>query len=158
MTLARHSTVGEGLLVGAMGAASVALWFLLVDSLAGRPLYTPTTLGAALFGSGVGGAAALWGYTVFHYLAFAAVGVLAAYSTHLAERSPVLLALFAVLFVTFEVGFYGMTAVLHATSVLGELTWIQIAAGNLLATAVMGGFLWRTHPAVRPGLIEALSR
>jgi hypothetical protein len=85
------------------------------------------------------------------------VGLLATYSTHLAERRPEVLALFAVLFVVFQVGFYGMTAVLHMTDVLGSLTWYQIAAGNLLATAVMGGYLWRAHPAIRENLVVALS-
>src|SRR5881398_1966295 len=43
------SLVQEGMLAGLIGAATVALWFLIVDALAGRPLYTPTVLGSALF-------------------------------------------------------------------------------------------------------------
>ena len=40
----------EGLVAGIIGALTVALWFLVVDVLHGRPLYTPTVLGTALFG------------------------------------------------------------------------------------------------------------
>src|SRR5204863_4981813 len=44
----------EGLIAGLVGAATVALWFLLVDTVQGRPLYTPTVLGSALFSRGAG--------------------------------------------------------------------------------------------------------
>src|SRR5436309_2995251 len=44
----------EGLVAGLVGAATVALWFLLVDTVQGRPLYTPTVLGSALFSRGAG--------------------------------------------------------------------------------------------------------
>src|SRR3989449_5423278 len=37
----------EGLIAGLVGAATIAVWFLLLDSLSGRPLYTPTVLGTA---------------------------------------------------------------------------------------------------------------
>jgi hypothetical protein len=41
--------VANGLAAGLLGASIVALFFLLVDLLAGRPFWTPTLLGAALF-------------------------------------------------------------------------------------------------------------
>jgi len=39
----------EGMIAGVIGAIAVAVWFLLLDTAAGRPLYTPTVL--ALFHS-----------------------------------------------------------------------------------------------------------
>jgi hypothetical protein len=160
--LKKHHTVGEGLLVGALGAATVALWFMIVDIAAGEPFHTPIILGGGLLSllgvSGGGAMAQLVSYSVFHYAAFAAVGILAAFSTHLAERAPVFLALFLLLFVTFQFGFYGITAVLAVTDFLGSLAWYQIAIGNLLATAVMGGFLWQTHPVIRTNLEVALAK
>jgi len=159
--LERHHTVGEGLLVGALGAATVALWFMFVDIVAGEPFNTPIVLGNGLLGllgvSGVGVMTALISYSVFHYLAFAAVGILAAFSTHLSVRTPVFLALFVPLFMTFQLGFYGITAAFAVTDFLGAMAWYQIAIGNLLATAVMGGFLWKTHPVLRTNLDLALS-
>lgn len=163
MSRARHNTLLEGILTGALGASTVAGWFLAVDLLAGAPFQTPSILGAALLGlpspaPGELQMAALVAYTVFHYAAFAVVGLTAAASTHLAESQPVVLALFAVLFVTFEVGFYGLVAMLHASELLGGLAWYQIGAGNLLASGIMGGFLLQTHPRIRRGIVVALGR
>jgi hypothetical protein len=150
--------VREGVWVGFVGATAVALWFLLVDTLAGQPLQTPAALGGALFRLPAESAgAALAAYTGFHYVAFGAVGVLAAYSTRLAEQHPHVLAFFLLLFAVFQAAFYGMVAVLDMTMVLGELTWVQIAAGNLVATTAMGGLLWRRHPAVRRALAVGLA-
>ena len=42
----------EGLIAGLVGAATVAIWFLIIDTIQGRPLYTPAVLGAALFHRG----------------------------------------------------------------------------------------------------------
>jgi hypothetical protein len=159
--LKRHHTLWEGLLVGALGAATVALWFMFVDIAAGEPFLTPITLGKGLLALLAVTAGSPWtaliSYSVFHYAAFAGVGLIAAYSTHLAERMPFFLALFVPLFVTFQLGFYGITAVLSVSQFLGNMAWLQIAAGNLLATVVMGGFLWKTHPAIRTNLDLALS-
>lgn len=44
----------EGIVAGLTGAATLAVWFLLLDSLDGRPFYTPSALGTALFRGGVG--------------------------------------------------------------------------------------------------------
>jgi hypothetical protein len=150
--------VREGIWVGFVGATAVAFWFLLIDTLAGQPLQTPAALGGALFRLPAESAGtALAAYTGFHYIAFGAVGVLAAYSTRLAERHPHVLAFFLLLFAVFQAAFYGMVGVLDMTMVLGELTWVQIAAGNLVATTAMGGLLWRRHPAVRRALSVALA-
>src|SRR5207249_9423879 len=42
----------EGMIAGVIGAATVAVWFLLLDTAAGHPLYTPTVLGTAIFRRG----------------------------------------------------------------------------------------------------------
>src|SRR5437870_3627508 len=44
----------EGIVAGILGAAMIAVWFLILDSLNGRPLYTPTVIGTALFRGGQG--------------------------------------------------------------------------------------------------------
>lgn len=41
----------EGIIAGLIGAAILALWFLMIDTLHGRPLYTPSMLGSAIFRS-----------------------------------------------------------------------------------------------------------
>ena len=39
----------EGFVGGCIGAAAVATWFLLVDTIGGRPFFTPAMLGSAVF-------------------------------------------------------------------------------------------------------------
>ena len=42
----------EGLVAGLIGAATIAVWFFILDLYNGRPFYTPNVLGAALSLSG----------------------------------------------------------------------------------------------------------
>lgn len=154
-----HSIVREGMLAGVIGATAVAVWFFFVDVIAGRPLFTPTVLGEGFI--------SIFGrtpepqvvnviiYTLFHYAAFILVGLVAVVLVHAGERMPSVLAGSLILFVAIELGFYGLVVLLHQT-VLGNLAWYNILAGNLLAAVLMGTYLWRTHPALRKGLVAAL--
>ncbi|TMA40270.1 MAG: hypothetical protein E6J83_14090, partial [Deltaproteobacteria bacterium] len=74
----------EGILAGLVGAGAIALWFLILDTIRGRPFYTPTVLGTALFGSGAGLSAPaqlpasldlVLSFTWVHVLAFLLIGV-----------------------------------------------------------------------------------
>lgn len=159
---AQHAVIREGIIAGALGATAVALWFLIVDVIAGRPFFTPLTLGRALF-SVLGAIPAdesplvhLAAYTAFHYIAFAGVGIVAALIIHAAEEEPAVLAGALILFLAFEVGFLGFVALLKETTGLGDLAWYQITIGNLLAASAMGTYLWRTHPELRDELRHAL--
>jgi hypothetical protein len=155
-----HSLGREGVIAGILGATAVAIWFLAVDAIAGHPLSTPTMLGTALF-SIVGGTAHesaltyLVAYTAFHYAAFIASGLVVAYVAHKAETEPSVLMIFMLLFIIFELGFYGVILML-AESTLRAMAWYQIAAGNVLAAAVMGTYMWRTHPALGEGFAHAV--
>ncbi|MBV9110277.1 MAG: hypothetical protein JO306_12775 [Gemmatimonadetes bacterium] len=163
--MADRTLLREGVVAGLAGAAGVAGWFLVVDALAGHPLFTPDALGRLLFGAlglptappGSIDPIVVAAYTVFHCIVFVAVGVAAALLVRAAERQPVVLALFAVLFVIIELGFYGVAAVVDTTGVLGRLAWWQIAGGNLLAVALMGGYLARRHPGLGERIDYVLS-
>lgn len=159
MRTGTHSIVREGVIAGFLGATGVAVWFFVVDLIGGRPLFTPNTLGEGLlsiFGRGAEPEALnILAYTIFHYAAFTVVGMLAVVIVHAGERMPSVLAGSLILFVAIELGFYGLTALLQET-VLGNLAWYQILAGNLLAAILMGTYLWRSHPAMREGLVRAL--
>ncbi|MGH8069924.1 MAG: hypothetical protein ACRERE_32715, partial [Candidatus Entotheonellia bacterium] len=50
----RSTTYKEGFVAGLIGAATIMAWFLILDAIQGRPLYTPTVLGTALFRGGEG--------------------------------------------------------------------------------------------------------
>jgi len=154
-----HSTIREGVIAGVIGATAVAVWFFVVDIIAGHPLYTPSLLGEgfiSIFGPAPEAQAVnIIIYTMFHYAAFILVGTIAVILVHAGERAPSVLAGSMILFVAFELGFYGLVALLRQ-SVLGNLAWYQILAGNLLAALLMGTYLWRSHPALREGLVRAL--
>jgi hypothetical protein len=150
-----HSTIREGVIAGGLGALAVALWFLLVDGIAGHPLHTPALLGAMVLrtpdpitaaeGQNRLMFAAL--YTPIHFILFALFGVLVVFLMHRANKQPSLLTLALILFAVFEGGFTGIVAMLEQTA-LGDLAWYQVAIGNLIAVIVMGWYLWRRHPDV----------
>ena len=154
-----QSVSREGVIAGTIGATTVAVWFFFVDLIAGRALFTPTTLGRGLI-SVLGGApfsdtTSVIVYTVFHYLAFFAVGILLAWVTHRAETEPHVLVIFMMLFIIFELGFLGITAMLAETG-LSRLAWYQVAAGNVLAAVGMGWYLWKAHPALKAEFAKAV--
>jgi len=147
----------EGFVAGLTGAAAVAIWFLIVDLVNGRPLFTPAMLGQAVF-SGLRDPslvaiepASVIMYTALHVVAFIAVGMLASALVAEAEEVPHILWLLVVLFVVFEFGFYIVVAVL-LTPLLRALAWVNVAIGNLIAALGMGYFLWRAHPRLQEEL------
>ncbi|MEO5740241.1 MAG: hypothetical protein ABIS29_06575 [Vicinamibacterales bacterium] len=155
------SVVREGITAGVIGATAVAVWFLIVDTIAGHPFYTPTVLGEAVFGffgppAGETSAMHVIGYTFVHYAAFIALGTLLAFIVRRAEVDTGVLAGLLLLFVIFEVGFYGATALLSQWGRLGDLAWYQVGAANLLAAGLMGNYIWRGHPALKQQFAYAL--
>jgi hypothetical protein len=95
-------------------------------------------------------------YTVIHYFMFALVGILAATIVRAGEREPGLLAGALILFVAIEIGFYGLSAMLAESPLLGALAWYQIGLANLVAALAMGTYLWRRHPLLGRRLGYAL--
>lgn len=158
---AAHNTVREGVVAGVIAATGVAVWFLVVDVVSGHgAFYTPQLLGAALFsvfGNTAGDSPVLHiaVYTVFHYAAFIASGLIASRVVHRAEQEPSVLITFTLLFIIFELGFYGIAATMAETR-MHALAWYQIAAGNVLAALLMGVYLYRTHPALRQEFAHAM--
>ena len=147
----------EGLAAGLLGAATIALWFLILDTAAGRPFHTPTILGTAIFrsGQGLAGAGAVPVslemvvlYTWVHGLVFCIIGGVAARLLAVAERQPNAGFGILLLFVVFEFGFLVVT-LLFAEPVLHALTWPAILGGNLLAALAMGAYFWRRHPTLQ---------
>lgn len=146
-----HPMLYEGVLAGVIGASAIAVWFLIVDTIAGRPLFTPMTLGRGLLGafafepSRTDVATPVLVYTAFHYAAFMFVGLAASLVVYLARKQPSALFGFLLLFVVTEVGVYALVGILDVASPLGRSAWLQIMAGNVLAALAMGAFFWRRH-------------
>jgi len=147
----------EGIVAGVIGAATIAVWFLLLDTIEGRPLYTPTVLGTALFRRGAGlvspGALPVsfemvLMYTWVHGLVFCVVGGIVSRLLAVAEQKLDLGFGILLLFVVFEFGFIA-AAMVVAEPILHALAWPAVLVGNLLAAAAMGLYFWRRHPHLR---------
>jgi hypothetical protein len=153
----RIRLTAEGVTAGIIGGATIALWFLVLDSLHGHPLYTPTLLGAAIFrpetpiappGALPVSVPMVLLFTALHGLIFVGVGEIAALLLRLAERNANYtfgIVLFLVIFLS---GFLFVTMI-FAGDVLDVLSWQAVFAGNILAVAAMGLYFKRLHPNVK---------
>jgi len=144
----------DGIIAGVIGAAVIALWFLIIDTFNGRPLYTPTVLGTALFKGGVGlntpeslavNLEAVLMFTWVHGLIFIVIGGIASRLLGVAEHNPNVGFGILLLFVVFEFGFVAVNLA-FADTVLHALSWQAVLLGNLLAASSMAGYFWRRHP------------
>ncbi len=155
-------TLRDGITAGLLGAAGVAVWFLAVDMIAGQPFSTPDFLGRALLrglGRGIENHDLTYfvvAYTLFHIVAFVALGCVASVLITASRKAPQFTAGMALFFAVFEVGFYFLTLMLSSGNVLGSLAWYQIGAANLVASALMGGYLLKRHPEFAGNLTHAL--
>lgn len=157
-----HGTIREGLIAGALGATGVAAWFLLVDAISGQPFFTPRVLGEAVKSivapDNVASALVIVAlYTVFHYAMFFIAGIVAVALVHASARQPALLAGVTILFVAFEVEYYGFVLLLQQATALEGIAWYQVGAANLVAAGLMGRYLWVQHPELTHRLNESLS-
>lgn len=156
-----HSILREGAVAGIIGATVVAVWFLVVDMVSNELFHTPDLLGRSvlsIFGSTADDSRFMVVslYTLFHYGAFILAGMLAVAVVHAGLRESSVLAGALILFVAFELGFYGMMALLSQSDAIGSLAWYQIGLANLLAAVAMGTYLWRTHPRLGGQFAHAL--
>jgi hypothetical protein len=150
--------VREGVIAGLIGAAVVAVWFLLIDSVQGAPLQTPAVLWGVIF-QGVRDPAAMGialgpivGYSIVHGLAFIAFGIVAAALVDGAEREPAMLLALLIFFAAFEVFFLALVGFLARPALVVVHPW-KIPIGNLLASAAMLGFFYRRHQALARTLL-----
>jgi uncharacterized membrane protein YphA (DoxX/SURF4 family) len=155
---APHPLLHDGIIAGLIGAAAIAVWFFIIDTIAGRPFFTPATLGRALLrvlgpvSPDDGPTTFVLVYTVFHFAAFMFVGLVAALVVFLARREPSILLGFVILFAATEVGIYALVGMLDVATPLGRHAWLQIMLGNLIAALAMGVYFWRTHREIEDEL------
>jgi hypothetical protein len=150
----------EGIASGLIGGTAVAVWFLLCDMGTDTPFRTPALLGGVLL-QGIYDPAAIHasvplvlGYTVLHYTAFILFGIVASCLVAASEREPILLLGFLILFACFEVFFLGFAAML-SHSLLDQIGWSTIVAGNMLAAVAMIGFFFLRHRKLHIRLRES---
>lgn len=146
----------HGFYAGVLGAGVVAVFLLIVDFAAGRPLWTPASLGAALFTGDRLSAAAfepgnhlavVAGYTAVHVGIFVALSSCAAFFMMTTDRAMRPIAGVAagaavVLFILFELTFLAQAA-LFGPNLTEGLAGGWVAAANALASFVIGFYLAR---------------
>ena len=151
----------DGVIAGLIGAALVAVWFLIYDAASGRPFRTPSLLGAATF-EGVKDPAAVptaahlvVQYTVLHGVVFALIGVLVAYLIVSAQREPSRVLILFIALMCFEVFFLAVVTSL-AHPVLDEVAWWAILTANALAAGGMLLYFFIGHRALGRALLGPL--
>lgn len=151
---AAGDTILDGLFTGMIGALVVAVWFLVLDAIAGHPLYTPALLGQVLMHGGRSvtepisiSPVPIAAYTAFHFAAFVVVGIGFAWLMNLFERFPIMFFVLLVLFVSLEAGFFALDAGLRTGMMVRLRPW-TVLVGNFLAAAAMAWYQWRRHPSV----------
>jgi len=155
-----HPLLVQGIVTGLIGAAVVALWFLGLDLLAGRPFHTPAALGSALFLGAQSDAEVhmsfglLAGYTMAHVAAFVAAGIVIAAAAAYLERTPSRVLVVALALIVMEAVIVS-ALLLGAEWVLGSLGVWAITVANVLAVAAMGWYVWRGHRALPERLRHA---
>jgi hypothetical protein len=147
----------EGIVAGLIGASTIAIWFLAVDTIRGRPLNTPTLLGTTLF-RGTGAVSAtenlsislpmVLSFTLVHGLVFIAIGLAAQGLLRLAEKNANYGFGVILLSVIFLSGFLFVSLIFSAET-LNALSWPAVLAGNLFALGAMSLYLRKHHPAFK---------
>jgi hypothetical protein len=159
--LREHRVIREGLIAGLIGAGVVAVWFLVIDLIQGRMLFTPAALGSAVFAGARGAAEVqvsapmILAYTLIHVAAFLGTGFVASALISEAEKDPPMLLGLVLLFVTIEVLFFGLIAIM-AGWLLDSIKWWTVLVANLIAAGAMGWYLWKAHPNLQAELGKPL--
>ena len=132
---------------GAIGSAVIASLFLILDTVAGRPLETPILMGSALFLGELPSAAAplrldlAAAYSLVHLVMFTAVGALFALAADRLQELP-FLATISGLFLTLNAGLLTLDA-LVAPNLVAAIGFTPVVLGNLLASGAMTAFYAR---------------
>ena len=148
----------DGAVAGLIGAAVIALWFLVFDAARGQPLETPALLAAALL-HGVRQpvlSQTAWllvgEYTVAHFLVFAIIGVIGAFLLEASERNAELFGTLFIFVVAFEV-FFIAVIMLAGPAAQASMPWWKVIIGNLMATAVMLAYFFWRQPVLAENLL-----
>jgi hypothetical protein len=143
----------EGIVAGILGAVVVAVFYLVVDLVHGRPLMTPSVLGEAFVlhvpvSLTQPNTAAVIAYSALHLIAFIAFGLLLTALIRTSEHSVIARDAAIQLLVAFLVFFYGILTV-GSEVVRGMFSFLGVLAANALAGAVMIWWLLYRHPELR---------
>ncbi len=139
----------HGLITGVVGAAAVAFWFFMIDTLAGTPFHTPATLGSAILLGARGpgdvqlNLGVLAAYSFLHVAAFVLVGIAFVWLVRRRGGTAQLWVRAAVVLVLLEGLFFG-TVIIVNRWVLAALGEVAVLVANILAVVTMALWTWRT--------------
>ncbi len=128
-----HSSIREGVILGAVVGTVIWAWIALVDAVVGEPFHTFALLG------GVGR------FTTLHFVFCLTYGIVAVSVVHAAAREASLMVGAAFAFFLLEFAFVMLTAILSQGG-LGGLAWARILGGNVVGATLTILILWRRHP------------
>ncbi len=160
MAAQEHSTFREGLGTGLVGAAVVAVWYVLCDLVAGRPLHTLNALGRIFIGGQVPttGGPIDAGAVIGSLLLLVVTSVLAGWGltllTHLAARNR---ALRMGVWLGIVIAFCYLLGLTHMVNQWtgGRLPLWEVIGGTVLGVVTMVWLLWRRHPRLERSFHEA---
>src|SRR6266516_3655500 len=147
MRRAINQRFARGAVGGLLAGLTVALWFLVVDSLAGRPFHTPAVLAGALARQDIATPTfrIVAAYTVVHFAVFALLGVAMAAAIGTLRLPPRLLLAVPFGLVAQELVFYA-GLLLSGTPRVAVVPWPHVVLANVLSGGVLMWYLHRAQP------------
>jgi len=149
----RSRYLRDGIIAGLIGAAIVAVWFLIYDAARGHPFRTPALLGAAAIqglrdpGTVTVTPGLVAQYTVLHGVVFAMVGILIAFLIVSAQSQPSRLLIVFIALLSFEVAFLAVLT-WWAHPVVTTVRWWAILIANALAAVGMLAYFFVGYRAL----------
>jgi hypothetical protein len=136
----------DGVVAGIIGAAVVAVWFLILDIARGQPFLTPSSVE----GASTLNVVMVFAYTGVHGVLFLLAGCVLSWMVAQVERNPQFGLVLLLLFLLFESVLFGLEVTI-VPSLVGALGAFSVAFANLFAAVAMFWYLLLRRP-------EALAR
>ncbi|MBR9989880.1 MAG: hypothetical protein KFH98_09005 [Gemmatimonadetes bacterium] len=153
-----QSTLVRGAITGITGAATLAVFFFIVDLVRGTPLSTPTFLASVTTGGDAadGGLVLIALYSLIHFALFIAIGVAVTWVLERTRLRPHFL-LGAILgLLLFDILFYA-GVIITGENVVRAIGWAEVLAGNVIAGVAMFAYLQATAPEGTPAWSETFT-
>jgi hypothetical protein len=139
---------------GGIGGSTIALFFLLMDLIEGRPLYTPSMMGAALFDRVAPATVEsvrldmVAFFSILHFVTFALLSVGLSYITRAARAVEGHILVMAAIVFSVLTAFILVADWLFMPGVVATLGYGQVIVANALTGLAMAAFMKWSH---RPG-------